>query len=176
VSAGWFVVNVAETAWLSNGVFGDRCVFEADERVLRERPDLTVQRFDQVGYTISIVQPGQPSGLYHAESSQEGFLVLAGECLALIDGEERRLRQWDFVHCAPGTAHCFVGAGEGPCVIFMTGARTKNKEIVYPEWDVAQGHGAGVETETSSPAEAYAPFPPWMPNRPSADGVPWARR
>jgi uncharacterized cupin superfamily protein len=173
-SDGWFVVNVADAAWLGNDLFGARCVFEADQRVLRERPDLDPQRFAQVGYTISVIQPGQPSGLYHAESNQEDFLILAGECVALIDGEERPLRQWDFVHCPAGTAHCFVGAGTGPCVIFMTGARTTEKEIRYPEWDVAQRRGAGVRRETNSPAEAYEPFPSWFSKRPDLTGLPWA--
>ena len=61
----------------------------------------------------------------------------------------------------------FVGAGEGPCVIFMTGARTRDKSIAYPRSDVALRHGAGVESETSSPHEAYAPFPHWQPGRPN---------
>jgi uncharacterized cupin superfamily protein len=175
VAEGWFVVNVADTAWLANeGRFGPGAVFEADQRVLRERPDVDPQRFEQIGYTISVVQPGQPSGLYHAESNQEDFLVLAGECLALIEGEERALRQGDFVHCPPGTAHCFVGAGSAPCVILMVGARTTAKEITFPVWDVARGHGAGVDKDTNSPAEAHAPLPHWMPKRPEFDGVPWA--
>jgi uncharacterized cupin superfamily protein len=112
--------------------------------------------------------------MYHAESNQEDFLVLAGKCLAIIEREERRLRTWDFVHCPPGTEHVFVGAGEAPCVIFMTGGRTKEKEIVYPRSEAALGHDAGVESETSSPAEAYAPFPHWQPNHPDRwDGLPW---
>jgi uncharacterized cupin superfamily protein len=175
VTEGWFIVNVADTAWLENeGRFGARAIFESDPRVLRERADVEPRRFEQIGYTISVIQPGQPTGLYHAESNQEDFLVLAGECLALIDGEERQLRQGDFVHCPAGTAHCFVGAGAGPCVILMIGARTKEKEITYPVWEVAQRHGAGVAKETTSPTEAYAPLPHWMPKRPDSDGVPWA--
>jgi uncharacterized cupin superfamily protein len=175
VAEGWFVVNVADTAWLANeGRFGARAVFEADQRVLRERPDVDPQRFEQIGYAISVVQPGQPSGLYHAESNQEDFLILFGECVGLIDGQERPLRQWDFVHCPPGTAHCFIGAGDGLCVILMIGARTAEKEITYPVWDVAQGHGAGVDEETKSPAEAHARLPHWTPKRPEFDGVPWA--
>jgi len=122
-----------------------------------------------------VVQPGQASGLYHAESNQENFLVLAGECLLLVEGEQRPLRAWDFVHCPPGTAHAFVGAGDGPCVIFMTGGRTREKDTVYPRSELARRHGAGVETETRSPSEAYAPFPHWQPERPDAwSGLPWA--
>ena len=175
VTEGWFVVNVREAAWLTNDAFGARCVFEGDKPVVRKRPDLPVHRFAQVGLTLCVLRPGQPSGLYHAESNQEDFLVLAGRCLLLLEDEERTLRAWDFVHCPPETAHAFVGAGDGPCVILMTGARTREKAIVYPVSDLALRHGAGVATETNSPSEAYAGFPHWQLGRP--DGrleLPWA--
>jgi uncharacterized cupin superfamily protein len=172
---GCFVVNVRDAAWLTNDAFGARCVFEASGPVIRRRPELTVQQFDGLGFTLQVVQPGQASGLYHAESNQENFLVLAGECLLLIEGEERPLRAWDFVHCPPGTAHAFVGTGNGPCIIFMTGGRIRDKATAYPRSELARRHGAGVETETDSPSEAYAPFPHWQPERPDAwNGLPWA--
>jgi uncharacterized cupin superfamily protein len=85
--------------------------------------------------------------------------VLAGECLLLIEGEERRLKQWDFVHCPAWTEHVFVGAGTGPCAILMVGARPSQEELRYPVVDVARKHKAGVEQETSSGNEAYAPYP-----------------
>jgi uncharacterized cupin superfamily protein len=174
VTSGWFVVNVGEAAWLTNEAFGARCIFEGDPRMLRERPDLEPRRFPELGITVAVLDPGKPSGLYHAESNREDFLVLAGECVLLLNGEERPLRQWDFVHCPPGTEHAFVGAGEAPCVLLMTGARTEEKSIVYPSSEPARSHGAGVETETSSPSEAYAPFPHWQPNRPARWGrLPW---
>ena len=175
VTDGWFVINVRDAAWLANDAFGLRCVFEGDKPVLRNRPDLDVQRFADLGITLAVLSPGRPSGLYHAESNQEDFLVLTGECLLLADGEERQLRAWDFVHCPPGTAHVFVGAGEGPCVLFMTGARSPEKRISYPRSERARRHGAGVETETSSPRDAYAQFPHWQPKRPETwRGLPWA--
>jgi uncharacterized cupin superfamily protein len=173
VSDGWYVVNVRDAAWLTNDAFGARCVFEGGMPVLRRRPDLPAQRFPQLGITLQVIQPGQPSGLYHAETSQEDFLVLAGECLLLVEGEERPLKAWDFVHCPPGTEHVFVGAGDGPCVIFMTGRRTADRGIVYPRSDLALSRGAGVETETHSPSEAYARVPHWQPERPKT-GFPWA--
>jgi uncharacterized cupin superfamily protein len=175
VTDGWFVVNVRDAAWLRNDAFGYRCVFEADRPVLRKRPDLDVQRFSDIGFTVAVIAPGRPSGLYHAESNQEDFLVLAGECVLLVEGEERPLRAWDFVHSPPGTAHAFVATGNGPCVILMTGARTREKRIVYPRSEVALRHGAGVGEETSSPSEAYARFPHWQPERPESwNRVPWA--
>jgi len=172
---GWFVVNVREAAWLAHDEFGARCVFEADRRVLGRRPDLEIRRFAELGLTLDVIRPGQRSGLYHAETDQEDFLVLAGECLLLVEDEERPLRAWDFVHCPPGTAHVFVATGTGPCVIVMVGRRTAGKGIVYPRSEPALRHGAGVETETSSPAEAYAPHPHWRPERPERwDDLPWA--
>jgi uncharacterized cupin superfamily protein len=175
VTDGWFVVNVRDAAWLTNDAFGVRCVFEGGMPVLRRRPDLPAHKFAEVGFTLQVIQPGQPSGMYHAESNQEDFLVLAGECLLLVEGAERPLKAWDFVHCPPGTEHVFVGAGEGPCVIFMTGRRARDRSIVYPDSELARRHGAGVETETNSPSEAYAPFPHWQPERPDSwNGLPWA--
>ena len=174
VTDGWFVVNVRDSAWLANDSFGAACVFEGVTPVLRENPELEGQRFPQLGFDLRVLQPGQASGMYHAESNQEDFLVLAGECLAIVEGEERRLRAWDFLHCPPGTAHTFVGAGDAPCAIFMTGARTRTGAFVYPRLEAAIRHGAGVESETSDPQEAFAPFAHWQPKRPESwDGMPW---
>jgi uncharacterized cupin superfamily protein len=176
VTEGWFVVNARDAAWITNDAFGVACRFEADVPVLRERPDLPVLKFADLGFKLAVISPGQASGLYHAESNQEDFLVLAGECLLIVEGEERTLRTWDFVHCPPGTAHVFVGAGDGPCAIFMTGGRTREKSIVYPSSEPARRHRAGVETETRSPSEAYSQFPHWQPERPENwGGLPWAQ-
>jgi uncharacterized cupin superfamily protein len=167
---------VQDAAWLTNDAFGACCVFEANRPVLRRRPDLDVQAFPELGVTLHVIWPGQPSGLYHAETNQEDFLVLIGECLLLVEGEERPLRAWDFVHCPPGTAHVFVGAGDGPCVIFMTGRRSSDREILYPRSELALRHFAGVETETNSPTDAYAPLPDWQPQRPEHwNDLPWTR-
>jgi uncharacterized cupin superfamily protein len=158
----WFVVNIRDAPWVTNEHFGAACIFESDVS------------FGQVGYTLGVMQPGQTGGLYHREANQEDFLVLAGECLLLVEGEERALKAWDFVHCPANTEHIFVATGNEPCVIFATGARRgwpDQKGIVYPRSEVALRHGAGVERETSSPPEAYAPFPKWKPGPPSP---PWA--
>jgi len=165
VTEGWFVVNVRDAAWGTNAAFGSACTFEGE----------VAPPFSEVGYRLGVLQPEKASGLYHRESNQEDFLVLAGECLLLIEGEERRLRQWDFVHCPAQTEHIFIGAGDGPCVIFMTGGRTRQKQITYPRSELALGYGAGVETETTAPREAYAPFPKRQPGPPETwDGLPWA--
>jgi len=176
VTPGWFVVNAADAAWVRNAGLASRCVFESNPRVLQERPDVEEQRFAEVGITLSVLEPGKPSGLYHAESAQEDFLVLAGECLLVIEEQERRLRAWDFAHCPAGTNHVFVGAGDGPCVILMVGARPEGRTIAYPRSEPALRHGAGVETATDSPGVAYAPLPPWRLARPDTWAqLPWAR-
>ncbi len=111
-TAGWFVVNAAEAAWVRNDAFGARCVFESSPRVLAERTGTDPQMFDETGFTLAVLEPGKPSGMYHAESAQENFLVLSGTCLLLIEEEERHLRAWDFVHCPRWTNHIFVGTGD----------------------------------------------------------------
>jgi uncharacterized cupin superfamily protein len=96
--------------------------------------------------------------MYHGENAQEDFLVLAGEGLLLIEGEERPLQAWDFVHCPPWTSHVIVGAGTGPCVFLAVGARPKDNEVRYEAAEVARRHDAAVAEDTSFPAEAYARF------------------
>ena len=163
---GWFTVNVRDAAWVTNEQMGDACIFEGE-----------AVKFGQVGYTLQVLQPGQPSGMYHHEDDQEDFLVLSGECLLLVEGEERPLKAWDFVHCPPGTEHIFVGAGDGPCTIFMAGARDEPREGVYVGSDLARRHRAGAHEETSSSKEAYAPFGRWSPGHPpSWAGLPWELR
>ena len=145
--AGWFVVNAREAPWWHHDRFGSSVVFEGDSR------------FPQLGVNIQVLAPGQPNCMYHGENAQEDFLVLSGECLLLVEGEERPLRQWDFVHCPAWTEHVFVGAGDGPCAILMIGARPADEELLYPVVEIARKHDAGVAQETSSGREAYAPFP-----------------
>ncbi len=146
---GWFVVNARETRWERNEAFGRWCRFEGDAQ------------FPHYGINLSVVEPGKPSCMYHGENEQEDFLVLSGECLAIVEGQERPLKAWDFLHCPPGTEHILVGAGDGPCVIFMAGARAHRGQQVYTRDETAIKHGAGVETETPHSKEAYAPYPKW---------------
>ena len=160
--AGWFVVNMNDACWWRNEAFGAECQFEAME-----------SRFKELGLNIHVVWPGQPNCMYHGESTQEDFLILAGECVLVIEGEERLLRAWDFVHCPAWTEHVFVGAGSGPCAILMVGARASEDGIRYPVSDVALKHGAGVEVETPEPREAYARFPRWERAPLEDAGLPW---
>jgi uncharacterized cupin superfamily protein len=175
-SDGWFVVNAADAAWVTNDAFGARCSFEANGPAVGKNPELAERTFPQLGFGLFVLEPAKPSGLYHAESQQEDFLVLAGECVLLVEEEERPLHAWDFVHCPPGTRHAFVGSGAERCVILMVGARAKDRTIVYPQSDLALGHAAGVESETDSPREAYAPYPHWQPKRLLDESLPWVPR
>jgi uncharacterized cupin superfamily protein len=145
---GWFVLNARETRWRDYGPLGAACDFEG------KRP------FKQLGINLNVLHPGEPMSMYHREAKQEGFLVLAGECLLLVEGEERPLMAWDFFHCPPATAHVILGAGAGPSLVLAVGARGGRKGIVYLVDPVAVAHGAGVTTETKESAEAYARFPP----------------
>lgn len=42
----------------------------------------------------------------------------------------------------------------------MVGERRPGAGVRYPVCEAALRHGAGVEAETTSPADAYAHFPP----------------
>ncbi len=149
-SDGWFVVNAREAPWRPAEGRGAICPFEGEPE------------FSQVGINLSVLEPGAPMAMYHWEADQEDFLVLAGEALLIIEGEERPLRQWDFVHCPAGTNHVIVGAGDAPCLLLAVGARDRS---TGPEWgaytvdEAAIRHGAGVTEETTKSEEAYARFP-----------------
>jgi uncharacterized cupin superfamily protein len=167
---GWFVVNLGVAQWrTSEGgakrSSGAECDFESP-----------VVQFDELGVRIHVLEPGEPNGLYHSESKQEDFLVLAGECTLIVESEERTLRQWDFFHSPAGTEHIFVGAGDAPCAILMVGARGGDWHVRYPVNEVAAGHGASVAVETTSPDEAYGrDFEPSRRGRPSCwSQLPWA--
>jgi uncharacterized cupin superfamily protein len=163
-SDGWFVVNVRDAEWWVSKAFGSGCGFETRELA-----------FPQLGINISVIEPGQPSCLYHSESQQEDFLVLSGECMLLVDGEERPLKAWDFVHCPAGVEHVFVGAGDAPCIVLMTGARTPDEKILYPKSELAAKYGASAEEETPEPKQAYARYEPPERARPAYwDRLPWA--
>ena len=106
---GWFVLNARDALWIRSEERGQDSVLEGR------------QEWSGLGFRLQVLMPGQRNGLYHGEKGQEDFLVVAGECVLVIEEEERHLRAWDFVHCPPWTRHIFVGAGDGPCVIVMVG-------------------------------------------------------
>ncbi|HEY3920801.1 MAG TPA: cupin domain-containing protein [Gaiellaceae bacterium] len=144
----WHIENIRDVQWYDGGPFGVYGDFERGG-----------ERFPEVGFNFGLIWPGQKLGMYHREENQEGFLVLSGECLLIVEGEEHPLRQWDYFHCPAGVDHIIVGAGDGPAFLIAVGGRTGSGGIVYPVDAVAQKHDATVERETTDPKEAYARFP-----------------
>ncbi len=161
-SDGWFVVNLTDALAVRNEEKGG-ATYPLEPR---ESP------FGDLGVNARVLWPGGPNGLYHSEGVQEGFLVLSGQCTLIVEEEERPLRQWDYFHCPADTRHIFVGAGEGPCVILMIGARREVEMLRYPVSEVAAKYGASAVKETDDPDEAYADWPgeylpvrlPWPPS------------
>ncbi len=151
---GWFVLNLDEVQGYGGPGTGIATMFEPPER-----------EWPQVGLNVHVLQPGEPACMYHAETQQEDFLVLAGEPLLVVEDRERRLRPWDFVHCPAGTGHVFVGAGEGPSAILMVGARSPGEGVLYAVSATAARHGASVDAATEHGAEAYADWPATAPAR-----------
>ena len=164
---GWFVLNARDARWFEKPGRGK-------EPSLQGKGD-----FPQLGMGLTVLEPGEPMSMYHWETDQEDFLVLAGEALLVVEGEERPLRQWDFVHCPPGTQHVIVGAGDGPCVVFAVGAlenhtvgsRVEGTLEGTDDWgaytvdEAALRHGAGMEEETNDADVAYSRFPEPEPTR-----------
>jgi uncharacterized cupin superfamily protein len=147
---GWFVLNAREARWLHADGRGARLNFDGETD------------FPQVGINLFVLAPGEPMGMYHWEADQEDFLVLSGEALLIVEGDERPLRQWDFVHCPAETKHIIVGAGDGPCAVLAVGAREHQENAGWGGYTVdetALRHGAGVDQETTEAKEAYARLP-----------------
>jgi uncharacterized cupin superfamily protein len=146
---GWYVLNAREARWRHAEGRGAYCNLEGN------------LNFPQLGIGIFVLEPGEPMAMYHWEADQEDFLVVAGEALLIVEGEERPLRQWDFAHCPPETKHVIVGAGDSISVVVAVGARGEHS--TGPDWggytvdEAALRHRAGVEQETTDARQAYAP-------------------
>jgi uncharacterized cupin superfamily protein len=145
---GWFVLNAKDARWI-DGDLGRYTGFEGKE-----------SRFPQLGININVLAPGEPMTMYHRENAQEDFLVLAGECVLIVDGAERPLTRWDLFHCPAGVDHAIVGAGEGPSIVLAVGARTGAEDdgLFYPADATARSHGAAVEEGTADAESAYERF------------------
>jgi uncharacterized cupin superfamily protein len=144
-TAGWFVVNARDTQWLHDDM-RSRARFGGEGEA----------HFDDLGISLNVIEPGRAIALYHHEAGQEDFLVLKGEALLIVEGDERPLRAFDLFHCPPHTPHTIVGAGEGPAVILAVGARKERGSARYPVEPAAIRHGAGVRDDEESPQQAYA--------------------
>jgi uncharacterized cupin superfamily protein len=161
VGEGWFVLNARDARWIHREGRGESLPFTGWTDFEAET------YFPQLGVNLVVLGPGEPIGMYHWDPDQEDFLVLSGEALLIVEGQERPLRQWDFVHCPPRTGHMIVGAGGGPCVVLAVGAREHQTgdSDTYTVDEVALRHGAGVDEETSDSELAYARFPKSEPTR-----------
>ena len=146
----WFVLNARDARWLENDAFGAYTRFEPEDA-----------RFEQVGINISVLQPGQAMALYHGEEDQEDFLVLSGTGVLVVEGQERPLKAWDFVHCPPWTEHVIVGAGEAPCVVLAVGGRA-HEGVVYPVSEAAARHGASAAVEARRTSDGKSDENPYV--------------
>lgn len=161
VSSGWFVLNARDGRWSSRP--GRRSIsltgkteWEADTY------------FPMLGVNLAVLEPGEPNSMYHWETEAEAFLVLSGEALLIVEGQERPLRQWDFVHCPPKTQHVIVGAGDGPCVVLAMSSRQNQAFGPYGAYTVdeaARRYGACPNEETQDADVADANVPRSEPSR-----------
>ncbi len=143
---GWYVLNTKDAVWYDSAEFGRYARWEGKDAA----------RFPEVGINIAVMQPGQPACMYHGEDAQENFLVLSGQAILIIEGEERPLKPWDFVQCPPWAKHVIVASGSEPLVLLAVGARNGRPGLLYPVDETALSHGAGVEREITDGDEAYA--------------------
>lgn len=152
---GWYVLNMRDAEWRHAEGRGAVSVVSDDFEGWRRTGD-------QLGVNPFVLQPGDAMAMYHREADQEAFLVISGEALLVVEGEERPLRTWDFFHCPPGTGHVIVGAGDGPCLVLAVGSREHDGEpgsLAFPAEEVARRHGASVESDTLDGGAAYASVP-----------------
>ena len=160
---GWFVVNARDARWYHIDGRSAFCDLEGD------------QEFTQLGINVQVLLPGVPMAMYHWEVDQEDFLVVSGEAVLIVEGEERPLRAWDFLHCPSLTKHTIVGAGDGPCIVIAVGARANQEG---PDWggytvdEAAARYGVSVERDTSDATEAYARFEKRQQTRYREDWLP----
>ncbi len=155
---GWFVLDLRDAEWRHADGRGAVCValddFEGERKVA------------QLGVNPFVLAPGEPMAMYHWEADQEDFLVVSGEAVLVVEGEERQLHTWDLVHCPPQTKHVIVGAGSGPCLVIAVGARARSSEpdsLGFTVDEVARRHRASVAADTMDGGIAYARVPPREP-------------
>ena len=155
---GWFVLNMRDAVWRHVDGRGAVALIADDFEGHRQ--------FEQLGINPFVLAPGEPMAMYHWEADQEDFLVVSGEAVMIVEGEERQLRAWDFVHCPPRTKHVLVGAGEGPSLVIAVGARAHDGQpdsLGFTADEAAKRHGASVEEDTTDGDVAYASVTPREP-------------
>ena len=155
-TTGWFVMNARDARWFDKPGQGLSLPLTGVDEYEAET------FFPMLGIAIRVVNPGEPTTTYHWETEQEDFLVLAGEGILIVEGEERPLRQWDFVHCPPETRHAFAGAGDGPCVLLCASSRQFQKDGPWGFYcfdETAAKYNAASPEDTQDGEIAYARFP-----------------
>jgi len=161
-SGGWFVMNARDARWFDNPGRGHNLPLTGSDEYEAET------FFPMLGMSIRVLPPGEPNATYHWETEQEDFLVLSGDGLLIVEGEERPLKQWDFVHCPPETRHALVGAGAGPCVILCASSRQFQKDGpwgYYCSDEVAARYNASSPEDTQDGGVAYRRFESPRPTR-----------
>jgi uncharacterized cupin superfamily protein len=156
-SMGWFVLNAQAARWFEKPGQGHSLPLTG----VNEHEAETF--FPRLGMSLRVMGPGEPSTTYHWQTEQEDFLVLSGQAILIIEGEERALRQWDFVHCPPGVRHAIVGAGDGPSVLLCVGSRQFQQKGPWGSYcadPVAERYNASPAEDTQDEELAYARFPP----------------
>ena len=168
-TVGWFVLNARDARWFEKPGQGHSLPLTGVDEHEAET------FFPMLGMSLRVMNPGEPSTTYHWETEQEDFLVLSGEAILIIEGQERTLTQWDFVHCPPGSRHAFVGAGDGPCVLMCVGSRRFQKDGPWGSYcadPVAERYKASPPADTQDGQLAYARFPPARTTRYSTGLLP----
>jgi mannose-6-phosphate isomerase-like protein (cupin superfamily) len=151
---GWFIMSALETRWFDKPGQGHSVSLTGYNEYEAET------FFPMLGMSIRVAGPGDATTTYHWETEQEGFLVLSGEGIAIIEGEERPLKQWDFVHCPPGTRHAFAG-GEPPLVLLCASSRQFQKDGPWGYYcfdETAAKYNAASPEDTQDGEIAYARF------------------
>ena len=155
-TVGWFVLDVRKARWSDKPEQGWSVSLTGRDEYEAET------FFPMLGMALRVARAGAVTTTYHWETEQEDFLVLSGECIAIIEGEERQLRRWDFIHCPPGTKHAFVGVGDEPCVLLCASSRQFQKDGPWGYYcydETAERYNAASPEDTQDGEIAYARFP-----------------
>ena len=159
---GWFVMNAREARWYESPGRGFSLPLTGTDEYEAET------FFPMLGMAIRVMQRGEPSTTYHWETEAEAFLVVSGEGVLIVEGQERPLRQWDFVHCPPETRHAFAGTGDGPFVLLCSSSRQFQKDGPWGYYiadETAARHNASSPEDTQDGDIAYARFAQSEPTR-----------
>ena len=105
-TAGWFVLNARDAKWNARPgrqsvSFTGKTEWEADTL------------FPMLGVNLAVLEPGEPNSTYHWETEAEAFLVLSGEALLVVEGQERPLKQWDSSTARPRPSMWSSAQGTG---------------------------------------------------------------